>query len=170
MPSNNPTKEGQCPRRSISSGHCRKADRLAGARTRQYPRGTLPRPMRSRVQNSGSCQPRKSGSEKAAEKWCDRNYRIGNKREVEAAFLAGDKSGYRAASRRGCARYARAKKELGRVIDAERAAVDAAVAVGIRFTRFYVSPVAINERADKAEARIKELEKRDKHPKKKVTK
>ena len=28
-------------------------------------------------------------SEKAAEKWCDRNYRIGNKREVEAAFLAG---------------------------------------------------------------------------------
>ena len=112
MPSNNPTKEGQCPRRSISSGHCRKADRLAGARTRQYPRGTLPRPMRSRVQNSGSCQPRKSGSEKAAEKWCDRNYRIGNKREVEAAFLAGDKSGYRAASRRGCARYARAKKAI----------------------------------------------------------
>jgi len=28
-------------------------------------------------------------SSKAAEKWCDRNYRIGNKREVEAAFLAG---------------------------------------------------------------------------------
>ena len=86
----------------------------------------------------------------------------------QAKVVEADKSGYRAASRRGCARYARAKKELGRVIDAERAAVDAAVAVGIRFTRFYVSPVAINERADKAEARIKELEKRDKHPQKKT--